>query len=629
MAASSFGSLPVPQQARKKGRRLLSTAPTHLPIILLVAAAAFAAGLLFTRNLAPSDGHPGPYAAALLFGSLVGITELVARYRDRPMAPLGMISGWVYVAVNGLASGLALWLIRDHRIAAATTLLNPTVAQVMLAGFGTMAFFRTSLFTLRVGESDVAIGPAAVLQVILNAADRECDRMRAGPRSERVIEIIRGVSFERARSALPLHCFALMQNLSLAEQQGGIQGISTLSGTKDMSDEVKVYNMGLLLMNVVGEDVLRRAVSALGTLIKGAPKDDPPILARAVSLRQAQVARLLDLCTALAPQCLGAQTIADRAAELEKATARVDGDAERNVITLANLREQFGSETLAQALNLLVACASPVRTTNASITVADLEPVRSPSFPPPAGPAVTAPSSAPPGPAAVRPPNGGRAAQTLEQPQGELRPRPEIRILGWDSLLWEPEETSDKTSHQRQERYPTEHDEWERLGPNLPLEFSRISRSRNGALTLVIDRDHGSPVEVWSARSRRSTLEDAIKDLTEREKAESEQQIGFVDCASGTHRGRDEGICKAIEDWAKSRGAVAVIWADFEPNFERRTKRPWSIEHALDYIRSLRDDARAEARKYIRAAPELVRTAFREAAEKEEKKDQPWAKSQP
>ena len=145
----------------------------------------------------------------------------------------------------------------------------------------------------------------------------------------------------------------------------------------------------------------------------------------------------------------------------------------------------------------------------------------------------------------------------------------------------------------------------------------------------MIDRDHGSPVEVWSARSRRSTLEDAIKDLTEREKAESEQQIGFVDCASGTHRGRDEGICKAIEDWAKSRGAVAVIWADFEPNFERRTKRPWSIEHALDYIRSLRDDARAEARKYIRAAPELVRTAFREAAEKEEKKDQPWAKSQP
>ena len=92
--------------------------------------------------------------------------------------------------------------------------MSPTVAQVLLAGFGTMAFFRTSLFTLRVGEADVAIGPAAVLQVILDAADRACDRFRAGPRSSDVIRIMRGVTFERARIALPLHCFALMQNVS-------------------------------------------------------------------------------------------------------------------------------------------------------------------------------------------------------------------------------------------------------------------------------------------------------------------------------------------------------------------------------------------------------------------------------
>jgi len=177
------------------------------------------------------DGHPVPYAAAVLFGLAVGTTELVARYRDRPTAPLRTASGIIYILVNGLAAGLALWLIREQKIAANVTLLDPAVAQVLLAGFETMAFFRTSLFTLRVGDADVAIGPAAVLQVILNAADRACDRVRAGSRSAEVIAIMRGVSFERARDALPLHCFALMQNVSMAEQQLVIQAIGSCRAT--------------------------------------------------------------------------------------------------------------------------------------------------------------------------------------------------------------------------------------------------------------------------------------------------------------------------------------------------------------------------------------------------------------
>jgi hypothetical protein len=72
-----------------------------------------------------------------------------------------------------------------------------------------------------------------------------------------------------------------------------------------------------------------------------------------------------------------------------------------------------------------------------------------------------------------------------------------------------------------------------------------------------------------------------------------------------------------------------VVWADFEPNFERRTKRPWSIEHALEYIRGLCAEARAMARKYIRDAPDFVRTAFREAAEREEEGDRPRTEQQP
>ena len=123
-----------------------------------------------------------------------------------------------------------------------------------------------------------------MLQVILSAADRACDRLRAGPRSARVFGIMRGVSFDRAKLALPLHCFALMQNVSTAEQTQLMQTLDTLA-TKSMTDEVKSYNLGLLMMNVVGEDVLEKAVSVLGPLILGPSADEPPILAQASVLK--------------------------------------------------------------------------------------------------------------------------------------------------------------------------------------------------------------------------------------------------------------------------------------------------------------------------------------------------------
>src|SRR5215471_4240067 len=491
---SSFGLQGGPNPVRDPRPRDRYDAP-DIAALLLLLAAIFAAGVIFTRNVSPEEGHPDPYAAACLFGLLVGVTELVARYRDRPLAALSTMSGLVYVVVNGAASGFALWLIRDNGIAADTKLIAPTVAQVLLAGFGTMAFFRTSLFTLRVGESDVAIGPAAVLQVILNAADRACDRFRAGPRSSDVIGIMRGVSFERARIALPLHCFALMQNVSLVEQSSIVQAISGLSGTTGMADDVKAYNMGLLLMNVVGEDVLRQAVSALGPLIKGTIKDDPPILARAVSFRREQVERLPHICDALAPQWLENKPVEQYADELQKTAARVNSDPEKNVIMLAMLREKFGSDTLEQALNLLVACAAPLKTLNQPITAADLGP----------------------------------------QASVEKQPRGEIRILGWGSLLWEQDQTIDKSAADRHENFRKQHDRWEPEGPTLPLEFSRVSRRRKGALTIVIDRKNGTPIKVSSARSTRTALADAIKDLREREEAQSEEQIGYVDLFAGTH----------------------------------------------------------------------------------------------
>jgi len=50
-------------------------------------------------------------------------------------------------------------------------------------------------------------------------------------------------------------------------------------------------------------------------------------------------------------------------------------------------------------------------------------------------------------------------------------------------------------------------------GPILKIEFSQLSKTRLGALTLVFDEEHGSPTTVAWCQSKRRSPEDAICDL--------------------------------------------------------------------------------------------------------------------
>jgi hypothetical protein len=74
-----------------------------------------------------------------------------------------------------------------------------------------------------------------------------------------------------------------------------------------------------------------------------------------------------------------------------------------------------------------------------------------------------------------------------------------IAILGWGSLLWDEDLDFDGS-----------HGTWQHDGPTLKLEFSRVSTTRLGALTLVIDTEHGAETAVAWCLSKRTTLADAI-----------------------------------------------------------------------------------------------------------------------
>jgi len=210
------------------------------------------------------------YIGVPLIGAAVGATEVVARYKDAPLLAVKTGPARLYIIVNALAALFAYVLIRNFDFTFGAT-NQITLVQALVASFGSMAFFRSSLFSMKVGDADVAVGPAIFFQVLLFATDRACDRERAQPRSDEVTRIMRGVSFDLARDALPSFCFELMQNIPASEQQQFRLVIDALASSK-MRDSVKVLNLGLMLMNAVGYQVLDAAVRALGEKIQGPAK---------------------------------------------------------------------------------------------------------------------------------------------------------------------------------------------------------------------------------------------------------------------------------------------------------------------------------------------------------------------
>ena len=186
-----------------------------------------------------------------------------------------------------------------------------------------------------------------------------------------------------------------------------------------------------------------------------------------------------------------------------------------------------------------------------------------------------------------------------------------IAILGWGSLLWD----------QRAEaEFNKQHENWQCDGPSLKLEFSRVSQTRNDALTLVLDHNNGESCQVAYALSKRKNPDDAICDLRCREGTTLEN-IGFYFADGSRKQSREEEVLKGIQNWALERKIDVVIWTDLASNFREKSKckKPFSIEAALCHIQALDTEGKAKAAEYVWRSPEFIDTHFREALQ-----SKPW-----
>jgi hypothetical protein len=148
-----------------------------------------------------------------------------------------------------------------------------------------------------------------------------------------------------------------------------------------------------------------------------------------------------------------------------------------------------------------------------------------------------------------------------------------IYYIAWGSLLWNFKSLKIET-------------EWTKSNIKFPLNFSRISDSGQGRLTLVIDKT-GKMNNVYYARTSFSNLNTAIEKLKTREKT-SYKNIGYIHIESNTFRTSllDDKKIHELINFAKKNKIDGLVWTEIPPNFNEVFGKPYSKENAIEYIES-------------------------------------------
>lgn len=211
-----------------------------------------------------------PYIVVAALAGFVALLEILIRYRDALRDLVKEWSAWAYIAIHVLASVGALWLLEEYVTIAQSDLpeTQQTVAKILVAAFASLAVIRGTVFQARLEDRVIDVGPHALVSALLGATDRSMDRRHAEHRSSVVTGIMSSVDFNKAQAALPTHCFNAMRTVSIEEQEAVSQQVSSIARLHAMPDYAKALNLGFLLIDIVGEDLLRQAVKDLGPSIR-------------------------------------------------------------------------------------------------------------------------------------------------------------------------------------------------------------------------------------------------------------------------------------------------------------------------------------------------------------------------
>lgn len=242
-------------------RKLWSQAATVYVVlaIVVVVVGAVIYGLLGRHEL-----------AAMAIGGMVGAVEILGRYRHAPFRAVLTWNGFLYVFINIGAAWAAYYMLAEFKVFEGRAVAKD-LTHILTAGFGSLVFMRSSFFKVRIGDSDIGIGPAAILDTLLLVADRGVDRREAVARAQDVTELVAQVRDPIVvAKMLTKYSLALMQNVDERTSQDLSDAITKVMADPDVPEAIKIDIVALRLGIVVGPDVLEAAVAALGDRLTSA-----------------------------------------------------------------------------------------------------------------------------------------------------------------------------------------------------------------------------------------------------------------------------------------------------------------------------------------------------------------------
>lgn len=170
-----------------------------------------------------------------------------------------------------------------------------------------------------------------------------------------------------------------------------------------------------------------------------------------------------------------------------------------------------------------------------------------------------------------------------------------IACLGWGSLIWDSRELA------------ISKEGWNKDGPKLPIEFTRISS--DGRVTLIIDKEAELKEVLW-AEMEQKNLEEACCILARREGTKLEK---ISHLTSDQKIDDKEAIRSEVRKWLGQKKLDAAIWTGLS---YKNNKRP-TIEEIISHLKDLQTCDRGRAEEYIRKAPKQIDTSYREKIELE------------